>query len=180
MIASMTDGAWAPADRSLYTYDEKDRLHSRRHYSYVAGEWTLTPVFRIEDDPNVVRPFWSLRADLTSHFGGYAELIFAYRTDLTGAPDRSAAVPIETALRQNYPNPFNPTTTIPFTINTGARTTVAIYDVLGREVARPVDEWKDPGEYNVQFDARGLASGMYLCRFTSGSTTQTHKLMLIR
>ena len=62
----------------------------------------------------------------------------------------------------------------------GAKTTIAIFDVLGHEVARPVDEWKDPGEYKIQFDAYGLASGMYMCRFNAGTVAQVRKLMLIR
>ena len=42
------------------------------------------------------------------------------------------------------------------------------------------NEWKDPGEYHVQFDGSRLASGMYICRFTAGSANQTRKLMLVR
>ena len=42
------------------------------------------------------------------------------------------------------------------------------------------DEWKDPGEYRVQFDASGLASGMYICRFTAGPVNRTTKMVIVR
>ncbi len=73
-------------------------------------------------------------------------------------------VPLEYALEQNYPNPFNPSTIIQFSIVDPQFTTLRVYDVLGREVAVLVHEWKAPGRYQVVFDGSGLASGMYFCR----------------
>ena len=116
--------------------------------------------------------WWQLQA--------FSELTFHYRQTSSGIDQQRLPVPTEAVLQQNYPNPFNPTTTIPFSVSSGTRTTLAVYDILGREVARPVDEWKDPGEYHVQFDASGLASGMYICRFTAGAVNLTTKMVLMR
>ena len=76
---------------------------------------------------------------------------------------RSAA-PEKFALNRNYPNPFNPTTMISFDVPTSSVVSLKIYDVLGREAATLVDRVTGPGEYTVQFDASGLASGIYLGR----------------
>ena len=55
-----------------------------------------------------------------------------------------------------------------------------MYDLLGREVAVLVDERKAPGSYEVQFDASGLASGVYIYRMTAGGFVQTRKLVVLR
>jgi len=81
--------------------------------------------------------------------------------------------PASFVLSQNYPNPFNPTTVINYTIggvrDQGSGVTdvrLGVYDLLGREVAVLVNEWKAAGSYEVVFDAADLASGVYLCRLS--------------
>ena len=65
-------------------------------------------------------------------------------------------------LEQNYPNPFNPTTKIRFTITGSRFTTLIVYDALGQVVATLINEVKQPGEYQAQWDASGgLPSGVY-------------------
>ncbi|HSL87709.1 MAG TPA: M20/M25/M40 family metallo-hydrolase, partial [Ignavibacteriaceae bacterium] len=88
-------------------------------------------------------------------------------------------------LEQNYPNPFNPTTTIKYSIpdvGTGLAPSVQlkIYDVLGKEIATLVNEEKQPGVYEVVFDASNLPSGTYFYRLQAGETTETKKLSLIK
>ncbi|OIP58677.1 MAG: hypothetical protein AUK34_08810 [Ignavibacteria bacterium CG2_30_36_16] len=55
-----------------------------------------------------------------------------------------------------------------------------IYDVLGNEIATLVNEEKPPGNYEVEFNAKGLASGVYFYRLTAGSFIQTKKMILLR
>jgi L-alanine-DL-glutamate epimerase-like enolase superfamily enzyme len=57
---------------------------------------------------------------------------------------------------------------------------LAVYDLLGREVAVLVDEEKEPGEYMTTWDARGMASGVYLYRLTAGETSVTKMMLLLR
>ncbi|MBM2841696.1 MAG: hypothetical protein HW412_2224 [Bacteroidetes bacterium] len=85
-------------------------------------------------------------------------------------------------LFQNFPNPFNPTTTIQFTIpvRTYGRTSLRVYDLLGREVATLVNEVKSPGEYRTTWDASGVASGVYFYRLTAGGFVQTKRLVLLQ
>jgi photosystem II stability/assembly factor-like uncharacterized protein len=83
-------------------------------------------------------------------------------------------------LEQNYPNPFNPSTVVSYQLPVASNVKLAIYDLLGREVAILVNERKMPGTYEVKFDGSNLASGVYFYRLQTGDFMQTRKLLLIR
>jgi len=94
-------------------------------------------------------------------------------------------LPTDYLLYQNFPNPFNPTTKIKFEIPGQARNdnllvTLKVYDLLGREIATIINEEKPIGEYEVEFDAAGLPSGIYFYQLRSGNYTETKKMVLIR
>jgi len=90
-------------------------------------------------------------------------------------------------LSQNFPNPFNPTTIIKYSIpaslnraKEGTLIQLKIYDVLGREVKTLVNEAKQPGEYEVEFNAALLPSGVYFYQLKSGEFIQTKKMLLLK
>jgi len=83
-------------------------------------------------------------------------------------------------LRQNYPNPFNPVTTITYQLPERCYVRLAIFDLLGREVATLVNDIQDPGHKSLIFDATGLASGIYFYRLQAGSFTAVRKFLLLR
>ena len=83
-------------------------------------------------------------------------------------------------LSQNYPNPFNPTTTIQYSVPKSGLVTIKVYDILGREVTTLVNEQKAVGNYNVQFYANRLSSGVYFYRMQAGDFVQTKKLVLLK
>jgi hypothetical protein len=83
-------------------------------------------------------------------------------------------------LQQNYPNPFNPTTKISWQSPVSNWQTLKIYDLLGREVAILVDEYKPAGVYEVEFNATGLSSGVYFYKLIAGSFLETKKMILMR
>jgi hypothetical protein len=83
-------------------------------------------------------------------------------------------------LEQNYPNPFNPTTSIQYAINSRQFVTLKIYDVLGNEVATVVNEEKQPGKYEAEFDASGFTSGIYFYKLQAGSFVETKKMILMK
>ena len=109
----------------------------------------------------------------------------------------SAGLPTAFSLEQNYPNPFNPETRIRYTVPglsgsggsgrsaaggsaSGANIRLAVYDLLGREVAVLVDERRPAGSYEVTFDAAGLASGVYLYRLQAGEFVGSKRMVVVR
>ncbi len=85
-------------------------------------------------------------------------------------------------LEQNYPNPFNPSTTITFRLARKEHVQLKVFDLLGREVATLVDGELTSGAYNVEWNASGFASGVYLYRLSIRETGQVEyrKMMVTR
>jgi len=83
-------------------------------------------------------------------------------------------------LEQNYPNPFNPSTEIGYAVQSTGDVTLKVYDILGREVAVLLNERKPAGKYSLQFDASGLASGVYFYRLAAGTFVQTRKMVVLK
>ncbi len=80
----------------------------------------------------------------------------------------------------NYPNPFNPTTTISYDLPSASKVTLKVFDVLGKEVATLVDEFKRAGHLQTTLNASTMASGVYLYRLQSGGFISTKKLLLLK
>ena len=89
-------------------------------------------------------------------------------------------VPNEFALYQNYPNPFNPATNIKFALPKAAKVTLLVYNLLGEKVATLLNEDKEAGFYDVQFNASNFSSGVYIFRLTAGDFVQTKKMTLMK
>jgi len=86
----------------------------------------------------------------------------------------------EYKLNQNYPNPFNPSTTIKYSIPKSSLVTLKVYDILGKEIATLVNEEKTAGNYQVEFNAANLPSGVFFYRIQAGSFNQVRKMLLIK
>jgi hypothetical protein len=84
------------------------------------------------------------------------------------------------ALSQNYPNPFNPSTIISYQIPQNSHVTLKVYNILGKEVATLVNENQVAGQYNFNFRAVNLASGVYIYQITAGNFRATKKLTLLK
>ena len=115
--------------------------------------------------------------------------IFTLFGGITGVNYSIAPPPVAGvfALEQNYPNPFNPTTAIRYHIagtagqGSGAgRVKLAIYDVLGREVALLVDGVQEAGLHELFWDARNVASGVYYYRLTAGASVATRTMTVLK
>jgi len=94
--------------------------------------------------------------------------------------DASRGIPGEFALDQNYPNPFNPTTTLRYGLPRRSYVSLVVYNTTGQRVATLVQGEREPGFYEVSFDATDLASGVYFYRLQAGSFLETRKLLLLR
>ncbi len=88
--------------------------------------------------------------------------------------------PARFTLTQNYPNPFNPSTTITYELPRASEVKLSVYDVLGREVSVLVNERRDAGVHEVEFNASALASGVYLYKLTTGTFTQIRKMIVVK
>jgi hypothetical protein len=102
----------------------------------------------------------------------YNQLV-SVKSDLNGIPSGYV-------IGQNYPNPFNPSTKIEYQVPTSGLVTLKVYNVLGKEVATLVNAQRSAGKYVVDFNARGLTSGIYFYTIKSGSFNETRKMILLK
>lgn len=131
-------------------------------------------------ETNLVESPYSLVDVAPAKFGAeYYGYTISGTTAITEKPATAAA---RFNLAQNYPNPFNPMTTIGYSVEGSGsnRVRLSVYDMLGREVAILVDDDKASGEYQVRFDARGLASGVYYARLVEGSSAAVRSMLLLK
>ena len=88
--------------------------------------------------------------------------------------------PTEFALKQNFPNPFNPTTNIQFDLPNDVFVKIKVYDVLGKEVATLVNEYKMAGSYIVSFNGSLLSSGIYFYKIEAGTFSDIKRMVLVK
>ncbi len=106
--------------------------------------------------------------------------VIACGPTVVSSPGITNEVPSNYSLEQNYPNPFNPSTKINFSILKSGMVELKVYDILGREVAIIVNEYRIAGNHTVDFNASNLASGVYLYTLKAGDFTNTKKMLLIK
>ena len=97
----------------------------------------------------------------------------------------SIPVPNEFSMEAAYPNPFNPITLIGFKIPSESHVEICIFDLRGQKVSTLVNEYTQPGDYSINWDAKHFASGVYFVHFMASENNITHvtqvqKLMLIK
>ncbi|WP_290660526.1 MULTISPECIES: T9SS type A sorting domain-containing protein [Ignavibacterium] len=161
-------------------------------FSYLLGPIPI-PLFSIEDTNWIAPSNWLVKAYQPSKavdlsLLGIPPFFIPGRTidlidQIVGVDDKPIAVN-DFVLYQNYPNPFNPSTKIRFNIpDVGselAQTTLKVYDVLGNEVATLVDEYREAGRYEIEFDASSLTSGVYFYRLRIGDFSETKSMILLK
>jgi photosystem II stability/assembly factor-like uncharacterized protein len=106
--------------------------------------------------------------------------VIAHFNTLTSADVKVNSLHDNFQFEQNYPNPFNPTTFISFSIPHAAFITLIVYDILGNEVANLVNDYKDAGNYKLNFDASKLSSGIYIYRLQANNFTNSKRMMLLK
>ena len=96
-------------------------------------------------------------------------------------------IPLSYSLKQNYPNPFNPTTTMEYSLFHSGDVSLIVYNLLGEEVARIVDEVQQAGNYKISWDASNISSGIYFYKLQvrqpggrASDFTQTRKMVLLK
>lgn len=105
---------------------------------------------------------------------------FQYNVVAVGIVKNSNETPKEFKLYSNYPNPFNPSTIIKFDIAKASATRLIVYDILGREVTRILDEKLSAGSYTVDFKGDELSSGVYFYKLVTDSYVDTKRMLLVK
>jgi hypothetical protein len=178
----------APSDTGHFTESARQQLLMSNSSVSVP---TKEDDFRVlvSTGPYTLNPGDSLEVSMAIVAGKGTQSIIAaaqaakakYLALTTGVSDLAPAmIPSEFALRQNYPNPFNPSTVVSYQLPVASKVRLIVYDLLGREVAKLLDEVKEPGTYSVTWDAAGLASGVYFYSLQAASFVQTRKMMLLK
>lgn len=108
------------------------------------------------------------------------DLVEGVGSHVNGIENISGLVSDRFSLAQNFPNPFNPSTTIYYNLVKSGRVKLVVYDVLGNEVAKLVDDYKLAGTHKMEFNAGWLSSGVYFYKLVAGDYTEVRKMTLIK
>ena len=138
-----------------------------------------------DNDPNSnafdVTVYYRVRAKSTD--GIYSDYSNQLTINGRTSPELSEKISIQKidfSLKQNYPNPFNPTTEISFSIAEPALVKLSVFNSLGQEIATLVNEHKEIGNYNVNWNASNFSSGLYLLRLTAGKFYEQRTMILMK
>ncbi|BDQ01452.1 M14 family zinc carboxypeptidase [Ignavibacterium sp.] len=162
--------------RSVFPGEERN--HYWETIGFVDGKGTSTEVNHYSyNDKNLESGKYSYRLKQIDYDGSfkYSDEIYVNIENLKTF-----------SLEQNYPNPFNPSTKISWQSPVSSWQTLKVYDVLGNEVATLVDEYREAGKYEVEFDAtdlsgsKSLTSGIYFYQIHVGAFVESRKMILIK
>jgi hypothetical protein len=126
---------------------------------------------------------YSLEFNKSYIFAGTIDGIWRFKhPENITAVDEFNKIPTGYSLAQNYPNPFNPSTIIRYQIPVSGYVTLKVYDLLGKEVASLVNEYRQAGIYNSTFSTlhSTLSSGIYFYQLRAGKFIETKKLILLK
>ncbi|HEX2925719.1 MAG TPA: T9SS type A sorting domain-containing protein, partial [Ruminiclostridium sp.] len=113
-------------------------------------------------------------------FSESANGLSIFKNDAATSVGEKSSYVKDFALLQNYPNPFNPTTQISFQLPEPSNVTLRVYDMLGKEVATLIDDYKNAGAHTVRFNASNLPSGMYIYQLRAGEHTSMRKMLILK
>lgn len=153
-----------------------------------AGTTVIPPVPVNSWSPALRKAYWNARTAYYDHSYGIHNpkyTVSALRGAMAslGIPtsvEQEESLPTEYTLFQNYPNPFNPTTNVKFAIPKASNVRVTIYDALGKEVRTLVNNYLSAGTHTFEFNARHLASGIYLYRIEADNFVKVNKMLLLK
>lgn len=115
-----------------------------------------------------------------THPDYYAQLMSTSGSTTTDVAATGPVLPTAVTLDQNYPNPFNPSTTISYSLPSSQHVTLRIFNLLGQEVQRLVDDIQSAGVHEVHWDASAFPSGVYFCRIEAGAIVQVRTMTLAK
>lgn len=172
----------------------KVRIYGQR---FSSNGTKLGSNFKISTEPNSYDHYWGTvqlyNKNIITNWSSYDVAaskfqlwgnVLDFNNPVTSIKEDKNQIPIGFLLNQNYPNPFNPSTVISWQAPVSSWQTLKIYDLLGREVIVLVDEYRQAGYYEVEFDASSIiknpASGIYFYQLKASDFFQTKKMILIK
>lgn len=111
---------------------------------------------------------------------GFNLLYRDHQLEITSVEDKTTIFPSTFILYQNYPNPFNPTSRIKYQIGKTSKVELRVFDILGKVITTLVNEIKQPGYYEIEFDGGNFSSGVYFYQIISDEFVDTKKMVLLR
>lgn len=171
--AGVFSGVSAPSSSVVYVCGSSGMIYSSRDGG---DDWTRmnsTTTHNLR-----ALSFWNEKRGFA--VGDSGTILFTSNGGLTDVGDREGRHPENFNLQQNFPNPFNPSTIFQFTIKNSQFVELKIFDILGREIATLVNEYRRAGNYEAQWDATNFPSGIYLYRLKAGSVVESKKMVLLK
>jgi|AntRauTorcE11897_2_1112592.scaffolds.fasta_scaffold00072_39 endonuclease I len=157
---------------ALYDYETGESVNMRDIDSYTfevaESQAKESPVNAMNVEDGVM-----VKTEEAPRFGIIAKSNTAVSNEEDSQPERFT-------LKQNYPNPFNPTTSIQYSVENAGEVSLTVYNVMGQQVARLVNESKSAGTYQITWDATNNASGIYYYRLESAGQVITRQMTLIK
>lgn len=129
-------------------------------------------VYKIDSDSSIPRNIY-----ISSKYG---IIQFLDTLTVTSVDKVIEEIPEYYLLSQNYPNPFNHSTKIHYNVKEKSLVELKVFDLLGREIKTLVNEVKQPGRYEITFNANKHVSGVYIYQLRSGKYLSTKKMILLR
>jgi len=157
-----------------FTIERKNRKYSVWvNAGFVQGKGSSDkPVQYSFTDKKLTAGFYEYRLKQTDYNGNYEYFSLSEAVNIKN--------PDVFSMSQNYPNPSNPLSKIDYLIPENGIVIIKVYDMLGKEVAVLVNEYKDAGYYTAEFNGSELSSGIYYYRLSSGSYNETKKMVLVK
>jgi len=159
-----------------------DETNGNLKYAYWDGiGWQIESIDSYRD----VGLYTSLALDANGHphisyfDTSFGDLKYATKVEPTFVKTKEE-LPDKVTLYQNYPNPFNPATTIQYDLPDGHNVIITVYNILGQEVIRVIDEEITAGTHEVVFDASALPSGVYIYRLQAGEYVESKKMLYLK
>lgn len=124
----------------------------------------------------------SLIADQAGHLyaGSYDGGVFRSTNPITSLRRNDEPIPLSFSLHQNHPNPFNPSTTIQYELPRSSFVNLAVYNILGQQIAQLVNEQQSFGRKQIVFQNNGIPSGIYIYRLQTSGHTESKKMLLLK
>jgi hypothetical protein len=159
--------------------------------SFTDNKWSYLDYFDIPEETKVATfgvGFTIYHGKFKKRISNQEILIYGDWANPIAAPDLITGIKIhqkldrnsDTELFQNHPNPFNPFTKIKYTVPKESYISIKIYNTLGQEVVELLNESKPVGNYEIEFNAEELSSGVYIYQMKAGGFIKTKKMVLLR